>query len=76
MTDFRQKFTENAEQFDAIMVEMLDENKRLEDVVQRLRGQLQNVTGHLEGVDRRYARSDHSKVIEAANKALYETLHD
>jgi len=29
MRDIREKFTENAEQFDALMTEMLEENKRL-----------------------------------------------
>ncbi len=29
MSDLRKKFTENAEQFDSLMVEMLKENKKL-----------------------------------------------
>jgi len=33
MCNLRKKFTENAEQFDSLMVEMLAENKRLKDAL-------------------------------------------
>ena len=43
MTNLREKFTENAEQFDALMVEMLAENTRLEEHISMLEGQLRAV---------------------------------
>lgn len=43
-------------------------------VIDRLRAQLQNCVDHLHHVNRRHPREDVTKVIEAANKALYETL--
>ena len=45
-----------------------------EEIIQKLRAQLQNCVDHLHHVNRRYPREDMTKVIEAANKALYETL--
>lgn len=34
MCDLREKFTANAEQFDSLMVEMLEENDRLIEVIE------------------------------------------
>ena len=42
--------------------------------VDRLRGQLQNCVNHLERAKRRQPQRGYDEVIEAANKALYETL--
>jgi hypothetical protein len=42
--------------------------------IDRLRAQLQNCIDHLHHINRRYPREDMTKVIEAGNKALYETL--
>jgi len=36
MTDLRKKFTENAEQFDSLMVEMLEENEALKQRAKNL----------------------------------------
>lgn len=47
----------------------------LEQIVDRLRGQLQNCINHIERANRRDTRGDYSKAIESANKALYETLN-
>jgi len=46
----------------------------LEEVVQRLRGQLQNCVNHLERAKRHWPRGDYNDCIESANRALYETL--
>ena len=48
---------------------------RKDEVIQRLRGQLQNCVNHLERSKRKtYAPHDYDDCIESANKALYETL--
>ena len=50
-----------------------------EEVIQRLRGQLQNCVNHLELTKRQSYGSGRASVdscIESANRALYETLHD
>lgn len=53
--------------------------KKFQDVIDRLRGQLQNCVDHLHMMKRKVhpTRTDAlslDKVIEQANKALYETL--
>jgi len=47
----------------------------LDEIVDRLRGQLQNCICHLEGARRKsYGRTNYDDCIESANRALYETL--
>ncbi len=48
----------------------------LEEVVARLRGQLQNAVNHLERAKRQSSRTMYDDAIESANKALYETLNN
>ena len=45
-----------------------------ECVIDRLRAQLQNCIDHLHHINRSCPREDMTKVIEAGNRALYETL--
>jgi len=44
------------------------------DVIQRLRGQLQNCVNHLERAKRHWPRGGYDECIESANRCLYETL--
>ena len=59
----------------ATMDVLRDEVSPMNETIDRLRGQLQNCVAHLEGVQRRFGNGSHTKAIESANKALYETLH-
>ena len=55
----------------------MTDKKRLDEVIERLRGQLQNCVNHLENAKRRSygtEKAAYEKAIESANKALYETL--
>lgn len=45
-----------------------------EDVIQRLRGQLQNCVNHLERAKRKGYGGNFDEAIESANRALYETV--
>lgn len=45
-----------------------------EEIIQRLRGQLQNCVNHLDRAKRRGGRDSYDAAIESANKTLYETL--
>lgn len=46
------------------------------DIIQRLRGQLQNCVSHLERAKRQRSDRAYDAAIESANRALYETLID
>jgi hypothetical protein len=48
--------------------------RKLQDDIDRLRGQLQNCVNHLDRANRRDSRDGYTAAIESANKALYETL--
>lgn len=45
-----------------------------EEIIDRLRGQLQNCVNHLERARRHYPSGGYDAAIDSANKALYETL--
>ena len=47
-----------------------------EQIIDRLRGQLQNCVNHLEHAKRQSYAVKADACIESANKALYETLHE
>ena len=50
----------------------------VEEILTRLRGQLQNCVNHLDRVKKRGGRQDEEIIrecVESANKCLYETLH-
>jgi len=53
---------------------MSSKEREQEEIIERLRGQLQNCVNHLDRAKRRTYGMNLDECIESANRALYETL--